>query len=159
MEYPLVMKSPLFPFLPTSPPDPEENSPFRLSFMPSFCLFFRCSSSCITFAVSDAVAAFLMRLTGAGVDAPLVGCGVPDLEVSCGVDDAVAVALFVEGWDWPLVATSSATAACFFRFLLEPGAFFKACVRPCSLRLFALAARRSTSTGDVERMGMTLSVV
>ena len=46
----------------------------------------------------------------------------------------------------------------FFRFLFDPGAFFRECVRPHSLRFFILAASLAASAGSVGRMGIMCSL-
>ena len=63
---------------------------------------------------------------------------------------------FVEVLGSLLVAAAAAAAsACLRFFLLLPGAFFSACVRPFSLSVFKRSLRRAMSVGAVGRMGMT----
>lgn len=132
IENPRVIKS---PFAPPFLSFVNKLSIFSLRPIIFRFLFFSFSSF-KTRAVSEAVAEFLIPLA-----APF------DFDA----DMAVAAAV-------PLGASVELSVACFLRFL-EPGAFLRECVRPCSASLAPRAIRRSLSASFVGRMVMMLSSV
>lgn len=126
------------------PLGPDENSLLMFSLRSSFRrLAFSCSSAKI-FAVRDAVDAFLMPLVEALL--PLMALG--DFEFS-----------FVAMSATLLDPMPSPSAACFFRFLPDPEAFFSECVRPCSLNDSARFASLFLSNGAMGRILMMFSAV
>lgn len=132
IENPRVIKS---PFAPPFLSFVNKLSIFSLRPIIFRFLFFSFSSF-KTRAVSEAVAEFLIPLA-----APF------------DFDADVAVAVVV-----PLGASVEFSVACFLRFL-EPGAFLRECVRPCSASLAPRAIRRSLSASFVGRMVIMLSSV
>ena len=118
MENPRVMKSPSFRV-----DFPDENKLFRLSFVPSFLRFACSSSSASTFAVSDAVAAFLI---------PPLGVAVP---VFFSDTSVVLDAWLIVTDIWLDGMSAVSVSPFFFLFLLEPVAFLREWVRPCSFNL------------------------
>ena len=135
IENPRVMKSDCLAAMPLL----EENSPFRFSFGAIFRRLLRSACSTRTLAVSAAVSSCLMA------------------------SDDVSIAVLFGGRLSPAVSSilsASASAsllgpAC-FRFLLEPVAFFKECVRPSDCSFDNRSRRRSLSVDDTGRIGIIL---
>lgn len=114
--------------------------------MPSFRFLLRSFSASSTLAVNDAVAASLMVL-GVGV-ARLLGRGVDCLDPS--IDTGASDTASVE------TAVAASVSPVFFRFF-DPGAFFRACVKPCSFSFWARADSRSISAAVVDNIGIIFS--
>lgn len=130
------MKSDCLPAMPLL----DENRPFKFSLDAIFLRLLRSSCSTRTLAVSAAVSSFLMA------------------------SDEVSGPAFLDGKLGP--ATSSILSAasvsllgrvCFL-FLLEPGVFFRECVRPSDSSFDNRSRRRSLSAADTGRIGITFSV-
>ena len=154
---PLVMKSALFPGAALC--SDLLNKLLTLSFCAIFLRLFLSSCSCSTFLVSEAVALFLMpSLVGVGV-AIVVGFDVAFsffvfVFLSSSEEEEVGFVEVLVSCASPLVVTAP-LSACLRFFLLLPGAFFSACVRPFSLSVFKRRLRRAMSVGAVGRIGMT----
>lgn len=143
IENPLDIKSvPIFSVV------ADENKLFKLVLAPSFLRLLRSFSSSRTLAVKDAVAAFLIPPLGVAV--PLPGCGVAGFCNSLVAWTSVTVTVGTE-------STTDRASPCFFRFLPDPGAFFKQCVRPCSFSLLVRVTRRAASVVENGRIEITLS--
>lgn len=131
------MKSDYLPAMPLL----DENRPFKFSLGAVFLRLLRSSCSAKTLAVSAAVSSFLMASDGVSnldsFDGSRPGAATPSI--------LSAASGFLLGW------------VCFL-FLLEPGAFFRECVRPSDWSFDNRSRSRSLSVGDTGRMGITFSV-
>ena len=118
----------------------DENSAFKFSLGAVFLRLLRPSCSAKTLAVSAAVSSFLMAFDG--------GSNLDSFNGKPGpATPSVLVAASGFLLDW----------VCFL-FLLEPGAFFRECVRPSDWSFDNRSRSRSLSVGDTGRMGITFSV-
>ena len=116
---------------------------FTLSFCAIFLLLFLSSCSASTLRVSDAVALFLRP--------PVLGTSFLSFDSFFAVLSSSDEDGFVAAAASPFASFS----ACFRFFLLLPGAFLSACVRPFSLSVLMRRLRRAMSVGAVGAMGMT----
>lgn len=140
---PLVMKSPLF----FAPSFSLEKRLSKLSLPASFRRFFFSSCSCSTRDVSVAVDAFLILFP----EAPGVGVDVLLRLLLAGTELAVSTVL--------LGASAVFSTAAFFLRFLDPGAFLREWVKPCSASLWPRAIKRCLSSSLNAKMGMMLSSV
>lgn len=135
IENPRVMKSDCLAAMPLL----EENSPFKFSLGAIFRRLLRSACSTRTLAVSAAVSSFLMASDEVSIP------------VSVGGRLGMAVSSILSA-----SASASLLGRACFRFLLEPGAFFRECVRPSDCNFDNRSRRRSLSVDETGRIGIML---
>ena len=130
------MKSDCLPAIPLL----EENRPFKFSLGANFRRLLRSSCSARTLAVSAAVSWFFIASDEVSVPVCFGGRLGP----------AVSSVLLAS-------ASASLLGRAVFRFLLEPGIFFRECVRPSDCSFVNRSRRRSLSIVDTGRIGIMFS--